>query len=387
MRFHLIDDYRKVNFSKGLVSLWSGRLLLDFGLNIFGLFLPIVFYKQFNSFPALIIWYISHSLGYFFTLPLSGRFMHKIGLRNGLLLGVIFRIPYFYAWYNFADSPVFWAVITSISLIIIRTFFWIPFQVDSAQFSNKRHRGKQFSVIFSLGALLSIIAPIIGGFLMDSWGFGVLSIVSLIVSVSSIIPFWFLPENTEQITWSYWETIKYFFHPFNRRMVIAYMSDGAVGVVNGVFWPLFIFIVMNEKYSAVGLITGGIILAGVVVRLFLGNLLDKFKKVKLVKIGTILNSSAWLIKIIATSAMKVFLVSIYHTMALIILRTSLDTLVYEKAADRGHYIDEYTLIKEMAIHFGKIIILLLITGLLIFFPMQITFILAAVVALFITLLN
>ena len=72
---------------------------------------------------------------------------------------------------------------------------------------------------------------------------------------------------------------------------------------------------------------------------------------------------------------------------MIVLRTSLDTLVYEKAADRGHYIDEYTLIKEMAIHMGRVLILLLVACLLVFLPMQVTFILASVATLFIILLR
>lgn len=387
MHLHLVEDYKKMGFSQGLISLWSGKLLLDFGLNIFGLFLPIIFYQEFGSYTAVVLWWMAHSLGYVLWLPLSAQWMNRIGIRNCLILGVLFRIPYFYAWYSFSDNPVLWATVAAISLVLLRGFFWLPFQTDSAKFSSKKNRGKQFSVIFSLGSLLSIIAPVIGGFLMDKWGLTVLSIVSLLVAITSIVPFWFLPQTKEQVTWKYKETFKYFFHPFNRRMVVAYMSDGAVGIVNGVFWPLFIFTVMDEKFKAVGLITGGILLAGVVVRLMLGGMLDKFQKVKLVKVGTILNSTAWLIKVAVSTALHIFLTSIYHTMALIVLRTSLDTLIYERAADRGHYIDEYTLIKEMAMHAGKIIILLVIAGLLVLFPIQATFILAAVVAMFITLLK
>jgi len=121
--------------------------------------------------------------------------------------------------------------------------------------------------------------------------------------------------------------------------------------------------------------------------LFIGNLLDRIKKTKLVKIGTVLNSSAWLIKIAVGTAMQVFLSSLYHTLASIVLRTSIETLVYEKAADRGHYIDEYTLIKEMAIHAGKVLSLIVIAILLVFFPLQAAFIVAAILAWFVMLLK
>jgi len=387
MQFHLIEDYKKIHFSQGLLSLWSGKILLDFGLNVFGLFLPIILYQVYGSTDFLIAWYISHSLGYFLLAPLGGRLMNKIGIRKSLYLGVLFRIPYFVAFYNFESNPIFYAIIASLSLIIIRSTFWLPFQTDSAKFSSKTNRGKQFSLLFSISSLLSIIAPILGGFLMGKWGFPALSFVSLVISMASMVPFLFLPKTKETVSWTYLETFKYFFHPFNRRMVGAYMADGAVGTINVVFWPLFIFFVMDGKYNAIGLITAAVLLAGLILRLALGNFLDKFAKVKMVRLGTILNSTAWLLKTIIVSALGVFFVSIYHTMAIIVLRTSLDTLVYEKAADRGHYIDEYTLIKEMAIHLGKILILLIAALMLMVFPIQITFVIAAVFTLFVNLLK
>lgn len=387
MHFHLPDDYKNIKFSQGLISLWSGKLLLDFGLNIFGLFLPIFLYQQYNNADLLIIWYIAVSLGYFLLAPLGGQLMNKIGIRASLLIGVFTRIPYFYAFYKFAENPILYAIIAAISLIIVRSTFWLPFQTDSAKFSSKRNRGKQFGVIFSLASLLAIVAPVIGGFLMDKWDFSLLAIISLIISLTSIIPFWFLPATKEEVSWSCGETFKYFFHPFNRRMVVAYMSDGAVGVINGVFWPLFIFFVLDERYKAVGLLTGGILLTGVILRLFIGNLLDKFSKIKMVKFGTILNSTAWILKVAVGSMLQIFFASVYHTLAVIVLRTSLDTLVYEKAADRGHYIDEYTLIKEMAIHAGKVIVFIIIAALLFIFPLQITFVLAAIAALLVSLLR
>lgn len=387
MIFHLVEDYKKLHFSQGLLSLWSGKVLLDFSLNVFGLFLPIVLYQVYNNTDLLIAWYISHSLGYFLLAPLGGRLMNKIGIRKSLYIGVLFRIPYFLAFYNFEAHPVLYAIISSLALIIIRSTFWLPFQTDSAKFSSKKDRGKQFSILFSISSVLSIAAPVLSGFLMAKWGFSLVTVFSLVITLLSMVPFLFLPKTKETVSWTYGETMKYFFHPFNRRMVTAYMADGAVGVIEGVFWPLFLFFVLDGQYGAVGFITAGILLAGLICQLVTGNFLDRFNKVKLVKLGTILNSSAWLLKAIVISAFQAFVVSVYHAMALIVLRTSLDTLVYEKAADRGHYIDEYTLIKEMSIHLGKVLILVFVAILLLTFPIQATFIIAAVFALFVNLLR
>jgi len=387
MRFHLIEDYKKIGFSQGLLSLWFGKLIQEFGLNIFGLFLPIFLYQEFDNLHAVIAWWISISLGYFFLIPWAARVMNVIGLKASLIIGVLLRAPYLYAFYKLPEDPVKYAILSAFFLIAIRSFFWLPFQTDSAKFSSKKNRGKQFGLIFSVSSFLSIVAPVIGGFVLDKWDFGTLAIISMVVCIISVIPFIFLPPVKEEVSWTYKETFKYFFHPFNRRMVVAYMADGSVTTINGLFWPLFMFSILNEEFKAMGLITGAILLAGVILRLFIGNLLDKIKKNKLVKIGTILNSSAWLIKVAVATALQVFLSSLYHILASIVLRTSIETLVYEKAADRGHYIDEYTLIKEMSIHAGKVISLLVIALLLLFFPLQSAFILAAILAWFVMLLK
>ena len=165
------------------------------------------------------------------------------------------------------------------------------------------------------------------------------------------------------------------------------MSKGLVDVIQAVFWPIFIFSILDEKFQTVGLITSGVLLVGLILRLFIGNLLDKFHKTKLVKIGVGLNATAWLLKIGVVSALQVFIISTYHTLALVVLGTSVDTLVYEKAADRGHYADEYTMIKEMAINLGRVVGLIFIAVLLFFLPLQVSFFVAAFVVLFINLLK
>lgn len=390
MDFHLANDYKKLGFSKGLMSLWSGKALLDFGSNIFLLFFPILLYQNFHSYNAVILYFLFGSLIYFVTAPLGAKLMSMIGTKKSLIISNIFRVPYFLAWYKFPDDPLFYAILAAISITLIRNTFWLPFHVDSAEFSSKKDRGKQFGLIFSIGSILTIIAPVLGGFIIDKSGdFELLVTLSLIISILSAIPFYFLPDNNEQVSWTYFETYKYFFHPYNRRMVLAYMADGAVGVINSTFWPLFIFTLMDEQFKEIGILSGAIILAGLILRLFIGNLLDKFNKVKLVRIGAVLNSMGWIFKMAVVSALQIFFVSLYHTLAVIILRTSLDTLVYEKAADRGHYIDEYTLIKEMAMHLGRVAALILGLILLIIFngSLQVTFILAALAAFFVTLLR
>ena len=62
-------------------------------------------------------------------------------------------------------------------------------------------------------------------------------------------------------------------------------------------------------------------------------------------------------------------------------RTPFNTLYYEIAADQGHFVDEYTVIHEMAVHLGIVIMLFFILGLTSIVSFQWTFILAAFASL------
>ena len=383
----ILEDYKKLGFSKDLLYLYSGKLFLDFGANVFGLFLPIFLYQYYYNINIVILYYFLGSLLYFLSLPLGAKLMGEINIKNSIIISTFFRLIFFLTFYKFLDNPHLYFILSLLALTLMRNTFWLPFHTELALLTDKKKRGRQFGIIFSLAAILGTFAPIIAGFILEKWSFAVLAIISLLLSLFSLLFFTKLPENKEEYSWSFKETFKYFFHPFNRRMIIAYMSDGVIGIIQILFWPLFIFMILDEQYRAVGLLTGAIVLVGVVLRLFIGNLLDRLNKIKLIKVGIVLNSTAWLLKVGVVSALQIFLASIYHVLALIVLRTSLDTLVYEKTADRGHYIDEYTVIKEMAIHFGKIIALILIAFLLLFFPLQVSFIIASMAVLFISLLR
>ncbi len=69
------------------------------------------------------------------------------------------------------------------------------------------------------------------------------------------------------------------------------------------------------------------------------------------------------------------------------MRTPFDAMIYEKAADEGHYVDEFTVIREMAINFGRSLMLLLVIIFSLFTDIQITFILGAIAAVSFNLLK
>lgn len=383
----LFADFKKIKFHKGLLELYTGKLLIEFGSDILGVFFSIFLYQQYKSLNLVILFFFVSHLAYAVTVPWGAKLMNKLGMKQSLLWSVFARLFILLAFYFFPQNIFFYTVIALVSLTMMRNLFWVPFHTESARLSDKDQRGKQFSILFAVTAILGVLAPLVAGFVLDKWNFQIIVLIAVFFCLLSLWPLLKVEESQEKFSWTIKETWHNFFHPFNRRLVLACMSDGFVNLVQNVFWPLFIFSILQEQYRAMGLLTALILLVSVILHLFIGSLLDNWKKAKVLHIGVTVNASAWFFKALVSSGLQIFLVSTYHALAIIILHNSFNTMIYERTADQGHYIDEYTVLREMADGFGRIVGLVLIFLLLLLFPLQAVFVLAGLVALFINLLK
>jgi len=184
------------------------------------------------------------------------------------------------------------------------------------------------------------------------------------------------------------ETWKQFFSRKRRKIVLAYMADGAENVVGIVIWPIFIYQLLNGDYFQVGAISTFIVGVTVGAQLLLGKKMDENDSKKdALKWGSFLYSAGWVVKIFITTAFHIFMVGAYHSVAKIFLRTPFDALTYEIAANQGHFVDEFTVLHEIAINFGKALMVLLIVVISFYLAIQWTFILAAASAIVFNLLS
>jgi len=114
---------------------------------------------------------------------------------------------------------------------------------------------------------------------------------------------------------------------------------------------------------------------------------SKISKEKAVHWGSALYAFGWIIKIFITTAFQLFIVGAYHSITSILLRTPFDVLTYEIASDQGHYVDEFTVLREMAINLGRTMMAILIILISFYFAIQWVFILAAMATVVLNLLE
>jgi len=385
----MVKDFKNVKLSGSLTALYSNKIIQQIAGGLVGLFFPVMLYKVLGFSIYKVGLYFVFSWGiWFFMVPIGAKIMSKIGLKKSMMISVVFLCLYYALarWFEFSENWLY-LIFVVIFVNLQRMLYWIPFHTDFAEFSDKKTRGRQMSFLVSVASLISILVPFVGGQVLENYGFSLLFIISIFIAAVSFVPLLMVPEVRENFSYSYFQTFKELFRKSKRKMLLSYAADGMQSAVGTLVWPIFIWLILDQSYSAMGIVTALIVLASTVLRLFIGDWTDKVDKKKVLKYGTWLNSLGWIMKMFVGTGFQIFAASTYHQFAGVVMRTPFDALMYEKAADSGHYVDEYTVLREMALGIGRLIMLALLfltfflTGSFIWM-----FLLAAVIALLMNLI-
>jgi YQGE family putative transporter len=274
-----------------------------------------------------------------------------------------------------------------ISVAIYKSLYWVPYHVDFTKFTDKKTRGRQISILLAVTSTLGIITPFVGGWIIATAGFNSLFLISLGILLTAIAPLFFINKVEEHYSYGFFETFKELFSKKNRPLFLGYFGDGAQSIVTVIIWPIFIFLLLKGEFLIVGLVSSITVFMIVAIRFLIGDLIDRWDKKRILVIGSILNTTGWIIKLFIETTFQVFLFDTYHKMGRAVNRISVDATTYDAAADNGHYVDEFTVLKEISLHFGRIFMLILIGVVVLYFNLKVAFILAAVASLFVTLLN
>lgn len=376
--------YLKSEIPGVVVSLYSNRLIKELAIGLLGLFLPVFLFQVYGSINLVLLFY---SLIYFFYLIFAApgaMLATRFTFNKAITISIFFGILAFVSLFFLESNIILFSILLIIFSTVERILYWVPYHSGIAKFVDNKNRAKTMSLFAAIGSLLRIVLPILAGFIIAQHGFGVLFIIAILIYFIALIPMAYMVPINEFYTFGYLQTWKVLFHKRDRRILITYMSDGAIDFINKMVWPIFIWQLLDGNYEIVGLVSSAIVLVTILLRLVMGNFTDKFDKRKLLRYGTILYSLGWLLKVFVETAFQIFVVSTYHSFSSVAMRTPFDALMYEKAADSGHYIDEYTVLREMSLNIGRVLMAVFLMVAINFFGgLEISFALAAIAALFI----
>lgn len=385
-----VNKYLDCRLSRGFVALYTSKAIIMIASGLLGIFMPIFLYNLFGQkfhYVALFnaLGYLLYVLAIFFCV----RFLNKFGFRRALRVSVFLGAIY-YVFFYFIDENNWKLLIPFILLVLTlyRLFYWLPYHVDFAKFTDKKNRARQFSVMNASREILGIFIPLIAGFLISRHGFNLLFIITIIIFLLSGIPLVGIPKTREKYAWSYGKTLKNLLAKENRKEAIAFAAEGAENGIVLIVWPIFIYEILKGNYLEIGALTTFIIAVTAVIQLTLGKKLDlNTPKEKVLKVGSIISSIVWVIKIFVQTTLQVFVIGAFHNLTRIFTITPFTTLTYEISADQGHYVDEYTVFRELCLNISRVFVFIFAAIVSLYFPIAYLFIIAAAAAMLLNLLK
>ncbi|MFZ2303391.1 MAG: MFS transporter [Minisyncoccia bacterium] len=386
------SDYLLTNKEKrhGFLGLYFGRMVMAISSGLLGVFLPIFIYNlSGGNIPLVMAYYAVASGVYLFLVAFGAQFLNKFGFRKALVLASLSAVAINTAYY-FTTPDNMWKLlpISLIFVIVFRLLFWIPYHVDFAIFTNTGRRGGQVGLMLSTITLLGVVGPMLAGYIIEVFSMQALFFIAIVVYLIGTIPFALVPRTNEKFNWDYMRAWCELFSKKNRAVVWASIATGAEETIGVIVWPIFIFLLLQGDYFKVGALSSFILGVTVLMQYMFGHYLDRIgKKSKMLRAGSILYALGWIVKIFVLTAFHVFIVGIYHKIAQVMTDTSYDAIFYDLAADQGHYVDEFTVLSEMAMQIGRLIALGAVAALAMFTSLNWTFVIGAIASLALTSLS
>ncbi len=380
--------YNKTHFSRNLLALYFGRVIMRISFGMLGVFMPIFFYTKFGLDIQTVIYIYIIQFGLVFLItPITARLLSVLGTRSMIILAILFASASIGSLYFFDINPLYATLAYVASMAIYKALYWVPYHVDLAQFLDPSMRGRQLAILRNIASVLLVIIPAVGGVLIARLGFQSVFLLSVILMVISVIPLWFLGNSYERFSWKYIQTFKHLFARGNRRLFLAHSAGGVQGITTVVFWPIYIYMLLDQRLTVVGFISSLTIVAVIIIRYIAGKYFDTWDHKRVLTVGVILASTGWIFKLFVQTPFQVFVADSYHNFGRTVNSLSFDATTYEQSADNGTYIDEYTALKEMSLALGRIVMLVAMLFLLAIFSIKVAFAIAATVALVMIILN
>lgn len=384
------NRYLDYKISKGFKALYKNRIIIYIATGLLGLYIPIFLFNLFDQNLRTVAWfYLVGNVLYGLLVMYGAKWLNKFGFRKSLQTAALFGAVFYSLFYFLkVDNLKLLIPLIIFTLLIYRLLYWIPYNVDFAKFSNKKSRGKELGLIGATSNMIAIFTPLLAGFIITKFSFQTLFVIAVFLYLLSIIPLFKIPRTYEKFTWTVKQTWRNFFSKKRRPEVLAFMADGAESSIGTIVWPIFMFQILNGDYLKLGFVSTIVVGVTIILQLLVGKYSDReIHRKKFLRFGSTFYALGWIIKIFIATAFQIFIVDAYHKLMKIFMRIPFDAMTYEKAADEGHYVDEFTVIREMALNAGRAFMLLLVILFSFFIGLQVTFILGAIASMLFNLLR
>ncbi len=329
MPYH--NKFRLLHFTlqQNLEEVYANIFLKTFALSLIGVFVPVYFLHELGlAFHEVLLYYLSLSLFLMVGYLFGAFFCNRIGLKKLVLLSIPFHLLHYFLLYHLEFSPIpLWVIGAFYG--IAEGMFWLSYNVNFAHFSDRKHRGEEVNLRYILAAGIGIVGPFLGGFLLTYMSFYIVFVLVILLLLFSVFPLFHITEEQRHVHFSFNDV----FYEKNLTYTPRFFVEGMRGVVSGVFWPIFIFVIVKDYFS-LGMVSSVASLFSSVVVWVIANRVDTFDRDRKKRFTDTFSLIHGLVSFVKATLSEVFHVYIVGVLSLItygVTEVSLEAISFNKA--------------------------------------------------------
>lgn len=332
-----------------LEELYISTFLKFSSLAIINIFIPIYLFNLEFPLQSIFLFYAVWSLSHFSMCPIAAKIASKIGFKHAIMIANPMLIITFFLLSHLPTIPDFFFLV-AITGGISGGLYWVPFHTDFTISSDKKNRGKEVALLSLTIGASSVLGPLIGAVLILSTGFSFTFIIAALIIFLSIVPLFFTKDSKLHPKFSFKDINKFDTLYFKTYIITNIFS---VNNMERILLPLFIFFFLSNYLFLGGLQTIGLF-AALMASMVAGTFFDKYGTDFILKSGSVIVAFVWLSIQFITVDWHFFIFVIFLGVFTSFREVSFETYYYN-AARKSHDVVQFTVLREMSIHIGIIL--------------------------------
>lgn len=222
-------------------------------------------------------------------------------------------------------------------------------------------------------------APLIGSVIANI-NFTIVFIISSLLVIIGTVPLFFTKDSYEKVNFTFDNLAEKLFSKKDRGNFISFSGYAIESIIGRTIWTIFLIIIIGSIFKT-GLIISLTLLISLGIFYFMGRITDKYDKIKLIKIGTILYFFAWIGRIFADTYYKILFIDSYKNLSEKIVHIPWSSHSYDLAEKEDYFC--FIVSREIIFNFIRVLILPVLSFIfwIDYNPFLISFFIAAIFSL------
>lgn len=306
----------------GIRAIFWGNAIRQFAAAAVGLFIPVYVYQvgyeqQDGSFVSgmrtLLLFLLLARVAAGLSSLAVEQLIDRIGFRWTLLVSSVLLSAKFVLLTIAGRNLVFLWIAALLSGLVTSTY-WISRHALFGEDQDTMHVGTSLGLLVFLSQVVTVIGPLVGGFVTAMFGFLSLFRLGLVLAVSSGIPFFFMRHHRRHHPDGVAGMVEKLKDPMNFPLVVSWIGRSWDEHLIIDFWPLYVFLVVGAV-EKLGIISAAVAGISMIASYAAGLLFDRRQeRRKMFLLGAGVSAAIWPVRAFARSFWPLLSIDALHNL-------------------------------------------------------------------------